>query len=495
MNAQPRRKPRHDLSYHRRLHGLTPKEEKEVLLNQKLWLEVDEDLDDINGVISMMLIDDDSMEPSDEDTMESSSSDDSTEDICFLFNYKHELEDAWESHALYDETTMACDPRQFILNNMPPKTNRTINDLSDEFILHHLRFTRSNLQLILQLLRRAGLPPTFFSTKNGYKFDSEEAFLLSLFHLCEGEPFVKMAWSTRFGGDLRRLSEMYACFMQWLDRLTFGLVHGPTLERWVPLFPYFNKVIKDKMAYRFGLEYAQDEFKVMSATDCNMRTTTTPGTGPAERGRNARRHQDHDHFQQATYTGYGKRHGLKSITLTFPNGIVGNVWGPVSIRENDTGVLNLSTLDRYLEEIQEPNNIQEYNNNRNNDRSLYKTLVDSTFPRRRALQKRIDRPLGEGAVLTDREKLCNRAHASARQMAELPYRLIMILFKISQSKMNNWRMLTSRHRSHNKVIGQQYRALFFFYNCYVCLNGNTVTSTFYCDPPSLEKYLEVIMQE
>jgi hypothetical protein len=47
-----------------------------------------------------------------------------------------------------------------------------------------------------------------------------------------------------------------------------------------------------------------------------------------------------------------KIHGLKTISTVFPNGIIGWMWGPVSVRENDIGVINLANYDQYLVDIQ-----------------------------------------------------------------------------------------------------------------------------------------------
>jgi hypothetical protein len=57
-------------------------------------------------------------------------------------------------------------------------------------------------------------------------------------------------------------------------------------------------------------------------------------------------------IQRALYSGYLKRHGLKVLTVVFPNGIITYLYGPVSARENDIGLLNMSWLNEHLVALQ-----------------------------------------------------------------------------------------------------------------------------------------------
>ena len=130
-------------------------------------------------------------------------------------------------------------------------------------------------------------------------------------------------------------------------------------------------------------------------------------------------------------------HGIKGLVSTFPNGIIGNVWDPVSIRENDTGVLNFSQFDEYIQSIQ-PETLCRYEDNEEGV-ELHTALVDSVFPQKWTLEKCIPVPIG--GILTNREHVYNTAHASLRQMAELPFGGTVTLSKITQSNFN-WHLLT-----------------------------------------------------
>ncbi len=72
-----------------------------------------------------------------------------------------------------------------------------------------------------------------------------------------------------------------------------------------------------------------------------MDETYRPGSGPMVDEELADRWPDADVLQRAVYSGYLRRHGLKVLTVIWPNGIVGCLYGPVSGRENDIGVLNM----------------------------------------------------------------------------------------------------------------------------------------------------------
>jgi hypothetical protein len=50
-------------------------------------------------------------------------------------------------------------------------------------------------------------------------------------------------------------------------------------------------------------------------------------------------HEDAWILQESIYSGYVRCHGLKILSVVFPNGLIGYVYGPISARENDNGAL------------------------------------------------------------------------------------------------------------------------------------------------------------
>jgi hypothetical protein len=94
-----------------------------------------------------------------------------------------------------------------------------------------------------------------------------------------------------------------------------------------------------------------------------------------------------------------------------------------------------------------------------------------------------------GGELNDREEEENFAMCCIRTLVEWPNKTATNLFYIFQSKYNNH--LLGHNRTPNALIGQQLRVLFFFYDCYVCLNGSKFSRLFEVVPPTIEEYLRV----
>ncbi len=57
------------------------------------------------------------------------------------------------------------------------------------------------------------------------------------------------------------------------------------------------------------------------------------------------RHKGHDILQESFFYGDAKCHGLKVLTIVFPNGLIGCLYGAISVWENDCGALNYSGLN------------------------------------------------------------------------------------------------------------------------------------------------------
>ncbi len=77
-----------------------------------------------------------------------------------------------------------------------------------------------------------------------------------------------------------------------------------------------------------------------------------PGTGPLMNKELALRRPGAEVIQRSMYSGYLKLHGLKVLTIVFPNGIIASLCGPVSARENDIALLNMSWLNERLIALQ-----------------------------------------------------------------------------------------------------------------------------------------------
>jgi hypothetical protein len=148
------------------------------------------------------------------------------------------------------------------------------------------------------------------------------------------------------------ISRVFKTTIQLLGNKCDGILHGNCLQRWVHLFPRFAEVIKEKLNKPQYGELLFDNVHIVGFLDCKIDETCTPGTGAFNDEELAPRRLAADVIQRALYSGYLKRHGLKVLTVVFPNGIIAYLYGPVSARENDIGLLNMSWLNEHLVALQ-----------------------------------------------------------------------------------------------------------------------------------------------
>ncbi len=95
-----------------------------------------------------------------------------------------------------------------------------------------------------------------------------------------------------------------------------------------------------------------DNVRIVGFLDCKVDETCTPGSGPLRDKQLALRHPGAEVIQRSMYSGYLKLHGLKVLTIVFPNGIVAYLYGPISAWENDIALLNMSWLNEHLIALQ-----------------------------------------------------------------------------------------------------------------------------------------------
>jgi len=140
-----------------------------------------------------------------------------------------------------------------------------------------------------------------------------------------------------------------------LDNKAGGLLHDGAgcLQRWAPLFPDFAEIIKRKLNMPQYNGLAFETCQLIGFLDCKFDETCAPGSGPMMNEELADRWEKADLIQEAEYSGYVKAHGSKVLTVLFPNGITGYLYGPISGCENDIAILNTSWLNHQFLLLQE----------------------------------------------------------------------------------------------------------------------------------------------
>eukprot|EP01034_Spumella_vulgaris_P040630 gene40630-50266_t len=123
------------------------------------------------------------------------------------------------------------------------------------------------------------------------------------------------------------------------------------MENFVDLFPTFAASIRRKIVSKGAGHLANNPlFRVIGFIDNTIFATCRPGSGPVNRGVGAPRWTSL--IQQAFYTGWKHLHGVKIQTCTLPNGLIADVFGPVSVRHNDLFTLGESRINPRMRDMQ-----------------------------------------------------------------------------------------------------------------------------------------------
>ena len=156
--------------------------------------------------------------------------------------------------------------------------------------------------------------------------------------------------------------------------------------------------------------------------------------------------------QQAWWTGWKKLHGMKWQTVVLANGMDLQVYGPLSVRQNDLDTLVLSNIEEDLKILMQEDEIK------------YKLFGDSAY-----YDSEI---IGTGG---------GRGMASVRESVEWTYCDVKVHWKDCDYK----HVLKLRQQPVAKIIF----VCMLLRNAYVCLHGSQSTEYFCMLPPTLEYWL------
>ncbi len=176
-------------------------------------------------------------------------------------------------------------------------------------------------------------------------------------------------------------------------------------------------------------------------------------------------------------SGYLKGHGLKYQNVLFPNGMVAGVFG-TSASHNDVGVLNLSRLQEYLEEVLFPEHAMAggllpvlYAD------AIFQNINHTTIISRYEL-------VGTLEEIEFLRRL-NFRMSGIRQSIEHMYGQLFNLFRLLKTP-RQFKLYNDGQFAYRVGV-----ICFFILNCYTCLNGSPCNSMFNTEPPSLEEYLPI----
>ena len=166
---------------------------------------------------------------------------------------------------------------------------------------------------------------------------------------------------------------------------------------------------------------------------------------------------------------------MKYQTVFFPNGMVAGVYG-TSGNNNDVGVLNLSRLATYLEQLLHP----------------AFTLAGGILPALYgdAIFQAVDYStiIAKHPLVGNREerrfiKRLNYRMSGVRQSIEHMYGALFNLFRLLRLP-RQFRLYHSGETAYRTGV-----ICFFLLNCYTCFNGSACNSMFDTFPPELQDYL------
>jgi hypothetical protein len=345
-----------------------------------------------------------------------------------------------------------------------PKKNRTINSFNDCDAKSNTRFSKNELHCLLEAL--FGKQRTNSYTWKRHKFTYEETLLIALDYMANGHKYQKM--KDTYGGNWTLYSYPVNFFARYLYHKFYHRLSGRSMEYWAPHVEKFRKAIWLKVC--FDEEKCMDInvlfaiFAVFSWIDAMQHQMSRPGGGPIDAEDN-RRH-DENQIQRAFFTSYGKMHGMKTLALYLPNGMIGSVFF-TSISHNDKGCVNLSGIEgavkKALEDYKLPDGI------------TYPTMYgDEIFEFSEVMTK------ANGV-----DDLITRRLTSSRGDVEHIFGLTSTLWKRTRVK-HTWELMKMK-----KFVRAHLFSIFFMTNCYSCIHGNKTSTKYGFTTYSLEDYLNV----
>ena len=322
--------------------------------------------------------------------------------------------------------------------------------------------------------------------ENCYLIHPEELFLFSLTRIKTGmtqEVIVDMY----FGGDYNRWSYGHRWLMFYLDHRYFSIIGHEGILRFLPQFREFRDAIERYCQKdRLYVDHQNNEvwvpglvelpYNICGFIDGTCDRILVPFSGPAGDFDGAPRREQYILGQESMYSGNKKCHAHTCETLLFPNGM-STVFGPVSGRMNDRGVLNLSGLDTFLVLIQAHLPPQ--------DRCM---VFGDAIYRGNALQMITSYYHAiPPNVLSFHERVCNAAFRAARMPIEKNYGQQTCVQRICDTR---W---ASRYGAALPYAIEQWRVCHLLLNCYICFNGDQAsgTGTFAMPPPNIDWYLRL----
>lgn len=323
------------------------------------------------------------------------------------------------------------------------ENDMTIKELPDnEYTVLEFRFRKNDLQFLSELLWPRIQPylsgeysRIILPNRNYINF--ETGLLMLLYRLIHPKR-IRPEMESRFECSPTRISIAIKEFAMAFHNLS--LKYLGNIRIWKDKIPYYAELIRDKTE---GISR-----NVWSFIDGTLRRSCRPG-----------RHQ------KIAYSGHKRHHGLKYQSVYLPDGIMGNLYGPIPGSRHDSFMLSESGIFDDLQIILP-----------DRDYSIY---GDPAYPQSAWIHGGYRNPAG-GSEQAE----YNTIMSKVRETVEWGFKDIIQQFSYLDFKKE---MMIFR-----SPIASYYFVACFFQNLRVCLYGNETSLYFGSLPMSIEEYLALI---
>jgi hypothetical protein len=306
--------------------------------------------------------------------------------------------------------------------------------------------------------------PHEFALDNRSIVNGETAFLIYLARMASHTKFATLA--EEFGAEASRIGRIIKAVEKWLwAEWGFKVEAQPGrpdyLKESVGRWPHYCECIRNCRKDGGDGEFVghpEDALFLFLAgfLDGSRRAVCKPG-GP------------YREYDPIIYGGKpsSKYHALQYQIVSFPDGMIGDVYGPIAGRYNDLTLLRESNLQTRMTACQLNNAVQ------------FSLLGDKIYPNDRGVCRLWKRLPGRG--LTAQQKQDNSLLTTKRVAVEWAF----------SDTSREWPAVS--HRPNQRVflsaIGRQYKCAILLTNILNCLYGSNTSKKFDCKPPSVEEYL------
>jgi hypothetical protein len=247
-----------------------------------------------------------------------------------------------------------------------------INNLADTAALKMTCFNWSQLRCLYVAFNLEGqlkpmqdklvLTGHFFNGTPCYdRIHLEEVFIYTLCKLATGLTRCQMV-DFYIGGDTTCWMFAYSWMLKYLNQRYVNIIGHQGLARHVDKFPAYRCTIQEYVQRNHQCKLIDGTLTIVPGInimpwdvfgfiDDSIYRILTPFSGPRGDYEGAARRAKYADAQQAFFSGYVKDHGIKVKTIFLPNG-PSTLFGPVSARQADVGVLAMSNLNEFLVELQ-----------------------------------------------------------------------------------------------------------------------------------------------